>query len=131
MNYINLTPHRLNICGTDGRIAILEPSGAVARVEVSITGSDVTEIGGIEIKCVSHRRGGHVIGLPDEVWQTYLIVSGMVREALPERMDLFSPAELIRDSAGQPIGCNGLVTNICLSREAKAQRWHERTAEDH
>ena len=47
MNYINLTPHRLNICGTDGRVAILEPSGAVARVEVSITGQDVTEVGGI------------------------------------------------------------------------------------
>ena len=131
MNYINLTPHRLNSCGTDGRVAILEPSGAVARVEVSITGQDVTEVGGIEIKCVSHRRGGHVTGLPDEVWQTYLIVSGMVREALPDRMDLFSPGDLIRDSAGQPTGCNGLVTNICLSREAKAQRWHERTAEDH
>ena len=131
MTWINLTPHPINVVAQDGRIAIIKPSGSVARVEISVTGQDILSIDGIDITCYSHRKGGHVTGLPDEVWQTYLIVSGMVREALPERMDLFSPSDLVRDSAGQPVGCRGLVTNICLSGEAKAQRWHDRTAEDH
>jgi hypothetical protein len=38
-----------------------------------------------------------------------LIVSGMVREALAgSRSDVASPGALVRNAAGQPVGCNGL-----------------------
>lgn len=42
----------------------------------------------------------------------YLLVSAMVREALPLRKDLVSPGQLLRDDDGNVIGCLGLVGNF-------------------
>jgi hypothetical protein len=54
---------------------------------------------------------GKVFDLPDEQEGTLLIVSAMVRLALPNRTDLASPGDLIRDEAGNIIGCKNLIVN--------------------
>ena len=55
---------------------------------------------------------GEVTGLPEYEEGVYLLVSAMVREALPLRSDLVSPGQLLRDDNGNVIGCLGLVGNF-------------------
>jgi len=99
--FINLTPHIIKEVNTGLEIP---PSGTVARVSVTYT--KVDEINGIP---VFQRTYGDVVNLPDPTPNTIYIVSGMVN-AVPEianRNDVVSPGELVRDSEGKPIGCNG------------------------
>jgi len=42
---------------------------------------------------------------------TLYVVSGLVRAAVPERTDVASPGELVRDALGVVTGCRGLVVN--------------------
>ena len=51
---------------------------------------------------------GEASGLPESDPNIIFIVSLLVRQAVPERQDLYSPGELLRDDSGQPIGCIGL-----------------------
>ena len=54
---------------------------------------------------------GKVAGLPDKEDGVMYIVSMMVRQALPNRNDLASPGDIIRDEYGQITGCLNLVIN--------------------
>jgi len=108
---INLTPHALNILGQSIQgqsihVTVLPPSGRIARVSTS--SELAVEIDGIS---VFRQSTGNVEDLPPPANGDYYIVSAMVRLALPERKDLLSPGALLRNTEGQPIGCNGLVTN--------------------
>ena len=51
---------------------------------------------------------GEPEGLPDFVEGTFYIVSQLVKSALPQRNDLLVPAEVVRDSEGNIIGCFSL-----------------------
>lgn len=104
--FINLTPHPINIHNADGDlVTTVAPSGTVARVSQSDTVVDTVD--GVDILAVTY---GDLDGLPDPVDGTMYIVSGMVRAAT-DRADVLSPGPLIRNDAGQPIGCRGLVRN--------------------
>ena len=105
MKMKNLTPHAITIFLDDGEVTI-PASGAVARVSEVRTFSGT--VCGITVDTVSY---GKVTDLPEEEEGVALIVSAMVRAALPERKDLFSPGLLVRDSGGQPLGCRGLTGN--------------------
>jgi len=107
MNFINLTPHTNSVCNASGEVVLALPaSGAVARVASS---SVSRESGlGFDFNSVSY---GEVSGLPDAAEGVMLVVSAMVRSALPGRKDLASPGELVRNSEGQPVGCKGLNLN--------------------
>ena len=116
LNLINLTPHSITIhalcvdTSSDSSFT-LPPSGKVARVEFRKDFTTLLCVGwNIPVAVQSE---GKTIDLPSqyEVDQMIYIVSGLVREANPSRTDLYSPGDLIRDSAGQPIGCMGLVGN--------------------
>ena len=99
---VNLTPHAITVVGH----GTIPPSGDVARVSVrDIPASDV---GGYP---VSTQQTGDVTDLPGPVPGVYYLVSTMVRLALPDRMDLLSPGQLVRDDAGRPIGCQTLNRN--------------------
>jgi len=99
---VNMTPHAITVVGHDP----IPPSGDVARV--SVTDTPAGYIGDYP---VSVQETGEVEGLPDPVPGVYYIVSTMVRLALPDRLDLLSPGQLVRDDAGRPIGCQTLNRN--------------------
>jgi len=102
MKLINLTEHNISIPGWGDPIL---PSGQVARVtmERSMVTKITSEDGVGSVK-VYRSAAREVTGLPAADANTGLIVSTMVRLALPGRIDLFSPAELIRDTSGVVIG---------------------------
>jgi hypothetical protein len=101
----NLTPHQVVVILDDYTVTF-EPSGIVARVSQTLSRTG-TAAGGIP---VFSRYFGDVIGLPEREAGVLLIVSALVKSALPDRKDLLSPAELIRDGQGNVIGCNGFIS---------------------
>lgn len=110
MKFINLTPHEINVVNPCVIITI-PPSGTVARVSVSrqVIWKAETEGGfGIPIFVPSF---GNVENLPEPHNNTYFIVSTLVRTALPHRLDLISPGNLVRDDNGNVIGCDGFDCN--------------------
>jgi len=108
MKLINLTPHVVTLHRADGGIMSVHPSGEVARVS-----QVATQIGWVRNMPIITTRPGPVTGLPafeaDE--DAGYIVSALVRIALPDRIDLFSPADLVWDAAGAVIGCKALEGN--------------------
>lgn len=120
---VNLTPHAISVYAADGRTLLLAvpPSGEIARVAVSRVETGVVPIEG-DAAALMRRDPlagipvfvstyGAVAGLPASKFGTVYIVSALVRQAVPTRRDVLSPGELIRDRAGQPVGCCGLDAN--------------------
>lgn len=103
---VNLTPHDLNIINLKGIATTIEKSGQIARVTETRTFREPLD--GIG---VSSTVFGEVEGLPEPVDGVFLIVSQLVRSAVPHRKDVLSPGLLIRDEAGNPKGCEGLTGN--------------------
>lgn len=122
MNVINLTPHAINIYQDDlagpELQATVEPSGQVARCKVEKREvGEISFVNGTDARTSNWAVGvklyetvfGKVDGLPAPAENTIYIVSMLVRQAVPNRPDLYSPGELLRNEAGQPIGCYGLT----------------------
>ena len=99
---VNLTPHPLNIIIEDVTLT-LHPSGVVPRVT-----SDNVVVG----PGIVTTKLGDVDGLPDPVPGKLLVVSALVRMALPDRDDLVgpdtSPQGAVRDADGRIIGVRGI-----------------------
>ena len=105
MKIVNLTPHAVVFVHESGEKEIFEPSGDVARVEQFLFSLPDSKY---NLKsCVP----GCVVGLPRKDINTVFIVSAMVREAEPERDDLWSPTSFVRDEEGNIIGCEAFITN--------------------
>lgn len=99
---VNMTPHPLNIIVGDTTLT-LDPSGIVPRVaseNIKVAEGIVTT------------KLGDVDGLPDQVPGKLLVVSALVRMALPDRDDLVgpdtSPQGAVRDADGRIIGVRGI-----------------------
>lgn len=106
MNFINLTPHDVNIVDGDGEEGRTIPAtGKVARVEM--TTKKVGEVGDVPITTTVT---GEVVGLPSPNDNEMYIVSRVVASALPERKDLVFPDQIVRDEDGRVIGCKSLST---------------------
>ena len=104
---VNLTPHVINVVSPEGEtLGTFAPSGAVARL--ATTNEPAGSVGGVPL---TRTVFGEPIGLPTQEDGTILIVSGLVRGALPGRSDLASPGWLVRDDAGRVVGCEGLIIN--------------------
>ena len=99
---INLTPHALNVFGVSGFYTI-PASGLVARVSTET--HDAGYLGEFPLYRTSF---GKVTDLPAFREDVYYIVSGLVKSAVPDRLDLLCPAELIRDDEGRVVGTWGL-----------------------
>lgn len=98
MNFINLTPHTLILCGRE-----LAPAGLARCNEYS---RQIGEVDGVPL--VERGHAG-VEGLPSPAPDTLYIVSMLVRLSLPHRDDLASPGYLERDESGRIIGARCLV----------------------
>ena len=107
INLINLTPHAVTIQNKNGSNTVVPPDGRIARV--AMVSTPITRYP-LDCQQVSIQKG-EVENLPAPAWGTIWIVSAMVREACPDRKDLASPGELIRDDKGQPVACRGLIFN--------------------
>lgn len=106
MRIVNLTPHSVHLIYREDGATTYGPSGLVARVAVtlrSVEGYDaffaVAEYGNVE-------------GLPAERENTMFIVSTMVAQACPERHDLVTPGDLVRDNSGNIIACRRFIINM-------------------
>ena len=110
-NVINLTPHAVNVISDDNSIATTIPaSGNVARCSqtIDIVGALTLDSVVIPISASSY---GEVVDLPDPQDGVYYIVSRLVMSACPARQDLLVPNDLVRNDAGQVIGCRSLANN--------------------
>lgn len=101
---INLTPHEVSFVDAEGTIVLsVEPSGTVARVS-----SRTVQTGTLNGLPVTQTEFGEVQDLPEQKDGTVYLVSSLVAQRVPERRDVFIPAESVRDSAGRIIGCRSL-----------------------
>lgn len=100
----NLTPHGITVVKVEGEdldfITTFPPSGQVVRLATK--SKQAEPIDGIPTIATTF---GKPEGLPEEEEGKYYIVSNLIKSALPERTDLLVPAEVVRDSNGQIIGC--------------------------
>lgn len=98
---INLTPHAVTIGGRT-----IQPSGTVARV--SQKNSPAGDFDGVPLVVGNY---GDTVGLPESQDGVFYIVSALLRVANPNRKDLGSPADLVRNAEGQIVGCLVLEVN--------------------
>ena len=102
---VNMTPHPITIVGVDNKIVLSIPvSGTQIRLKVSTETLSETILG----VPVSKTVFGEPEGLPEFQEGTYFIVSQLVKSALPNRSDLLVPAEVVRDTNGNILGCKSL-----------------------
>lgn len=104
MKILNFTPHTVNLI-KEGEPLIFISVGEARCTQTTVK---VGEINGIPI---TSTKFGEVEGLPREQEGFCLIVSRLVRQALPERKDLLVPNEVVRDEEGKIIGCKSLANN--------------------
>jgi hypothetical protein len=108
----NLTPHPIRVLREQDDSVLLEiPSEGVARVAVDAEPAGHAVQGKVRKVLVPlHEvRYGAPEGLPEPAPGVLLVVSAVVRAACPDRRDLVSPHDLVRDEAGRVIGCRGLA----------------------
>ena len=104
-NFVNLTPHDINMYMEDGSIVTL-PSEGIARA--SEEKKHIYSVAGVPVYSVSY---GNVSGVPEEQDSTYYVVSKIVADALKDtRSDILIVTDTVRDEQGRIIGCRGLAT---------------------
>ena len=123
---INLTPHAIIVFSavTGETVAEIPPYGLIARVEKASRQIDAEIVAIPEFGDDGERWEYNVpimasslsavSGLPNEQAGVRFIVSAQVRVACADRFDLVSPADLVRDDAGNVIGCRSFEVNSAL-----------------
>jgi hypothetical protein len=105
MTVINKTPHAVHIVDKNGQlIRTYEKSESLIRLAVK-TVQDIPLVDGTP---TSRTEFGESEGLTDFKEGVFYIVSQLVKSALPTRADLLVPAEMVRDTNGNIIGCMSL-----------------------
>lgn len=105
MNYINCTPHAINI-HTDKGILSLPPSGTVMRVSTEVKHLWTLN----DVKIFENRKGALDFGGIELEEDKIYIVSFMVLEAAKSLgyKNFAAPHDLVRDENGNVTGCRGL-----------------------
>lgn len=103
---INMTPHAVNIVDNEGNVVKTIPaSGQLIRLKAATMRMDNIYFPEIPF---SRTVFSSPEGLPEYDVKKFYIVSQLVKSALPDRDDLLVPAEVVRDSEGNIIGCKSL-----------------------
>lgn len=97
----NLTPHPIHVVDADGNVTRTFQSEGLVRLKANTVTAGF-EVDGIP---VTTTQFGEAEGLPTFQEGTFLIVSQLVKSALPGRKDLVVPAEVVRDPNGNIVGC--------------------------
>lgn len=106
---INLTPHTINLCNKEGEVVMSIPSSGNARV--SVKPGQASYFDGVPVPVFSPSVYGEVQDLPDPVEGIIYIVSMMVAQRCPNRVDVVGPDSgptAVRKD-GQIVGVRGLV----------------------
>ena len=125
MPFVNMTPHQLNVCRFTGNgdnpaeTLTLTPSGQSLRVAQTfepvgfLSGVTLVQARYGALETIDNATKAVIGGLPPVVEGTTYVVSGQALEAVKGlgRSDFAAPGELVRNDAGQPVGCNGLKVN--------------------
>lgn len=99
----NFTPHPITICNNAGEvIRVIQPEGLVRLKAVTVPAG---EIDGVPL---TRTEFGQPEGLPEFREGVFIVVSQLVKTALPSRSDLLVPAEVVRDEKGNIVGCKSL-----------------------
>lgn len=99
----NFTPHPITICNNAGEvIRVIQPEGLVRLKAVTVPAG---EIDGVP---VTKTEFGTPEGMPEFQEGVFIVVSQLVKTALPSRSDLLVPAEVVRDEKGNIVGCKSL-----------------------
>lgn len=108
MKVINLTPHDVNICDEYGDevIKTYKASGIIARV--SHGWSTVDYVDGVPVVVRTNEK---IVNLPDPQEGVFYIVSNIVLDYCPDRLDILAPVLQVKDRDGRIIGCRALVGN--------------------
>ena len=101
---INKVPHPVNILDAENRIIKVFPK-SVGMIRLEQTTVRVGFIGEVPISSTAF---GMPEKLPEYSSGTFYIVSHLVKNSLPDRRDLLVPAEIVRDTDGNIIGCKSL-----------------------
>lgn len=116
MNLVNLTPHPVTIIRETTDPVTLPIGGSAPRLSVKrVRLTPIPQNGGPIPLCRSEM--GSVVGLPDPVPGTILIVSALVAEhpSVAHRTDLAYPGEAVRDESGRIVACRGLCAGPGLA----------------
>lgn len=106
MRLVNLTPHPVVLIADDG-MAIIQPSGVIARCAVQREHVGAIKVDGIVVPI--HRTFyGAVEGLPAPEPGTLYIVSALVAQA-SDRDDVVVPDDVVRDEQGRIVGAKALA----------------------
>jgi len=101
-NIVNTTPHKV----VNSLTGVTYPAPAEGTPIPRVSSTNVEVLEGF-----FQATFGEVENLPPQTAGTLYIVSALVRSALPERGDLISPGEQIRDEKGVPVACKGFNIN--------------------
>ena len=100
---INMTPHPIIIISSKGERKIEIPSTGLIRLKAETVPAG--EVDGVPL---TRTEFGEPEGLPEYQEDGFIIVSQLVKTALPLRKDLLVPAEVVRDEKGNIVGCRSL-----------------------
>lgn len=121
---INMTPHDINYfnasCPCDDApncyhkpiMVCFKPSGIVPRIEKSSNLFFFFEAEEVEHLVFDRPKTKKVVNLPAQKENILIIVSSMVRKALPKRTDLISPTRFERDENGHIDFCTAFDVNF-------------------
>ena len=98
----NMTPHTVTICDDAGTILKTIESDGCIRLQAVV--QQAGEVDGVRITCTKFLADS----LPEAEEGVFFIVSQMVKNACPNRIDFLVPTEMVRDADGRIIGCKSL-----------------------
>lgn len=109
MNFINTTPHTVNIFNAAGEQVAVIPASKEIQARLTVSRELVKVENGVEIYKATF---GEPSPLPPEVEGAGYIVSALYASGLrahgDKRTDIFVPGEPLRNEAKQIVGCVGL-----------------------
>jgi hypothetical protein len=100
-NIKNLTPHPIHLLDEDNNIIRTFASDGLVRLQANTVNAGFT----VDDCKITKTVFGEPTGLPEYQFGQFYIVSQLVKSALPNREDLLVPAEVVRDSNGNILGC--------------------------
>ena len=98
---INKTPHPVYVLDDKHQVIRMFPKSK-GMIRVTEHTKELNPIAGIPICSTTW---GETTDVPGPIEGTYYIVSQLVKNALPYRPDLLVPKRVVRDKAGNIIGC--------------------------